>query len=286
MRRPTLSPVQVPGLLEMLAMLPPEAPDTTKEIKQLRDTLLEKIGEVVAILQVAEQTLESVRTVRKGDPGETIEGPQGEPGEQGPPGESIVGPAGPKGDKGDSVVGPRGPQGEKGDSIVGPAGPRGKMGTSGKDAVLDYEMLVEEIILSQKLKPEHIAGLRETLEVIRREARSSGQMRGGGDTVVAGSGITITNTVNGNKEISAASSGANIATEAVTAVQSGSNVTIDLTQLANPFLAIQFPTRNGFIVQPGGDPGDGTSRWDRVGNSLTVYNADAGELYQVQYTYA
>lgn len=83
-----------------------------------------------------------IEYVQKGEPGESIVGPQGPPGEsivgpQGPPGKngkdgkSIQGPKGDRGEKGEpgeSIVGPQGPAGE---SIVGPAGADGKNGDPG-----------------------------------------------------------------------------------------------------------------------------------------------------------
>ncbi len=82
-----------------------------------------------------------------------------------------------------------------------------------------------------------------------------------------------------------ASATAALATEALTGTQSGGNVTLDLTQLAHTFSAILLVTRQGQIVTPGTNPGDGSSRWSRSSNTITIYNADAAESFLVQYTY-
>lgn len=76
---------------------------------------------------------------------------------------------------------------------------KGERGQDGKHA--DPEAVVEHLVKTKKLKVEHIDGLGETLASIRN-IKAFGAMRGGGDTVEAGSNVTITNT-NGVKTISA-----------------------------------------------------------------------------------
>lgn len=118
-----------------------------------------------------------------------------------------------KGEKGDpgqnGKDGAPGKDGKDGESIVGPAGKDGK---DGKDAEpLDPQVIIDLILEKKFLKPEHIDGLTE--EIASYRAQLAGQhygsttmVRGGGDTVAAGTGVTIT-TVNGVKTISASSSG-------------------------------------------------------------------------------
>lgn len=72
--------------------------------------------------------------------------------------------------------------------------------------------------------------------------------------------------------------GTNIATELVTPVQSGSNITLDLTTLSHTFVAIEVVFRTGQATTPLAD-------WSRTGNTITVLNADASEKFMVQYTY-
>jgi len=87
---------------------------------------------------------------------------------------------------------------------------------------------------------------------------------------------------NGSFWVNSASAGGGVslATEMVTAVQDGENVTIDLTQLANyaTLSAVQFSTYNGQIVDK--------TRWSIVGSVLTITDAYTPSSFQVQYTYA
>lgn len=63
--------------------------------------------------------------------------------------------------------------------------------------------MVMEGLAQKPLDMGQIKGLDAKLAEIHNHVRAQGQWRGGGDTVVAGTGVTITNTVNGNKSISA-----------------------------------------------------------------------------------
>lgn len=80
---------------------------------------------------------------------------------------------------------------------------------NGKDAVIEHEKITKQVIETlkeKKLKPEHIDGLGEMMEGYWKKVRAqskSGIMRGGGDTVVAGTGITITRDSVGRSTIAA-----------------------------------------------------------------------------------
>ena len=74
----------------------------------------------------------------------------------------------------------------------------GRDGQKGKDANPED---VYEIIKKKKIKPEDIEGYEQTISVLRN-FMARGGVRGGGDTVAAGSGVTITQS-NGVKTISA-----------------------------------------------------------------------------------
>lgn len=74
------------------------------------------------------------------------------------------------------------------------------------------------------------------------------------------------------------SSGSNIATERVTPVASGSNITLDLTTLLHTFVAIEVVFKNGPAAIPVND-------WTRSGNTITVVNSDPTDIFLVQYTY-
>lgn len=108
-----------------------------------------------------------------------------------------------------------------------------------------------------------------------------GSKRGGGDTVVAGSGITITNTRNGNKQISASGTGTSVTTQyQLNAIQSGSDVTIDLTQLTH------YATLVGIItVYRNNVPQTETINFTYAAPILTVKNADAAEIFNLTYSY-
>lgn len=177
-------------------------------VEELRTTLEQKIAELDLVIAYAQQ----------------IKGAQGAKGERGPKGE--------RGEKGDSIVGPQGEQGipgipgKDGESVVGPSG------RDGKDGVSPDPLTIIELLKEQKLlKPEHIDGLKEEIASYRQQLAGAHYgkdtlVRGGGDSVAAGSGITITAT-NGVKTISAPSAAG---TRVVDEVPSGSGVTFTLAQ--------------------------------------------------------
>lgn len=178
--------------------------------------------------------------------------------------------------------GERGPTGPAGMGIEGPAGRDGKDGRGfdeqtarrmikklmprvkdGKDAQpIPREeivgMIFDEMISGRrKLHVGHVEGFEQTLSPIRRMIANLG-MRGGGDTVVAGTGVTITNTRNGNKEISAP--GAGISVIAVAGSINDSNVS---------FTAASQPTLlnvNGQFYQKTG----GNITWSYAAGTITL----------------
>lgn len=160
--------------------------------------------------------------------------------------------------------------------------PKPKNGKDGKDAVLDMEALIEAVKTSKKLGVGDIEGLTQTMRSMWNQIGKKGYLHGGGDTIRAGSGVTITRNLDGTTTISATSGGANVATEAVTAVQSGSNVTIDLTQLSQTYTSVLLVTRNGMVLTLG----DTNLGYTQAGDILTIYNADESEPFLIQYTYS
>jgi hypothetical protein len=155
-------------------------------ISELKDELKKKLEE--------ELNYEIDLNLIKGEKGDT--GERGEMGIQGIQG--VHGEIGEKGDKGD-----------KGDDGYTPIkGLDYFDGEKGKDAKIDYEKILEDIVEQIKtkklLKVEHIGnftdGLEQTIAPIRSLAAG---FRGGGDTVMAGVGITITTTTSGTKVITA-----------------------------------------------------------------------------------
>ena len=77
----------------------------------------------------------------------------------------------------------------------------------------------------------------------------------------------------------------NIKTEVVTAVQSGSDITINTAQLSQTFVVATIVAKNGQILLPNGSASLPGSSWSISGTIITVYNADEGDSYQVQYIY-
>lgn len=206
-------------------------------------------------------------------------------GEKGDPGQTIVGP---RGLAGQSI---EGPQGKAGTNGIGEKGDRGEPGRDGRD-IKKSELLSKINEINNGIEIKTIKGLdiflRNLQRAIREKKASTGKMNhGGGMTLAAGSNVTLTRNTNGTWTIAATGgSGANVATEVLTATQSGSDITLDLTTLAHTFSAILFVTKNGQILLPNGSAAIPGSSWSRVGNTITVYNADASESFQVQYTYA
>lgn len=121
---------------------------------------------------------------------------------------------------------------------------------------------------------------------ISRQKGSNKMIHGGGMTLVAGSNVTLVRNTNGTWTVAASSGGSSsIATEKLTAVQNGSDVTLDLTGLAHTFVSLLFVTRDGQVLMPNGSAGFPGSSWSVSGSVVTVYNADAGNIYLVQYTF-
>lgn len=135
---------------------------------------------------------------------------------------------------------------------------------------------------TRKLTTKHIDGLEQTLSAFDLQLRSKGgYLHGGGvPSLVAGTGVTLTKTSDGGYIITSTGggTGTNSLTEKVTGVQSGTDVTLDLTTLAHTPSVILFVTRQGQILTP-------TDDWTQTGDIITVGNADASEIFLVTYTY-
>jgi hypothetical protein len=105
-----------------------------------------------------------------------------------------------------------------------------------------------------------------------------GFLREGVSEIYFGANITLTRTPNGVRvDAQGGSGGSSIAQQNVTAVQSGDNVTIDLTQLSNTYTSVLFVTQNGVMADQ--------NRWSIVGDTLTLIDAYIEDTYQIQYTY-
>lgn len=209
---------------------------------------------------------------------------------------------GDKGDPGRPGLSIRGLPGRPGLSIRGLQGLPGKQGIPGKSiqgppgksaADVKVSDLLKKINASKGgLNIEAVSGLKQALQnlqtSIRRQVGKSGsRAHGGGMSIDAGSNITLTRNSNGRWTITATSGGGSaIATEQVTAVNSGTDVTIDLTQLAHASTGVLFVTRSGQVLLPNGNANLPGSSWSQSGSTVTVYNADQADGYLIQYSHA
>lgn len=76
-----------------------------------------------------------------------------------------------------------------------------------------------------------------------------------------------------------ASSGIEMTTiEQISGSQSGTSVQLNTNSLAHTYISILGVFRQGQLLDPSND-------WSQVSNIITVPNADAGEVFQIQYTY-
>ncbi len=226
---------------------------------------------------------------------------KGDPGQPGPQGRAI------KGDKGDKptkaeleeIIIPLIPAPEKLTEkklrkVLKPMIPKplpGKPGEKGDDGSPDTPEDIVKKLKKVGLSMSIIIGLEDALKAMRQNIRSKGgkggKRGGGGMTIDAGSNITLVRNSNGRWTISSTASGStNIATEQVTAVQSGDHVTIALAQLAHVASSVLLVSRNGQVLMPNGSAGLPGSSWSQAGSTITVYNADAGDIFLVQYLYA
>lgn len=236
----------------------------------------------------------------------TVKGDKGDMGPAGPQGLTVIGPRGPQGPMG--LVGPRGPMGTgpmgppgpKGDTIIGPPGPKGDTPAapdlSAQD-ILDLLIAAGVKIPFELLPPIPTTVEKRSLPQISLIGRAGGArvrylLNGvsiGEDiqTIDLGTGLTAAKSAPGYLLITAtATPGSSISTEQLTATQVGSDITLDLTELVHPIIALQLIFRNGGAVTPGVAAGaDGSSRWSQSGNTITVYNADPSDAFLVAYTH-
>lgn len=161
----------------------------------------EKLTHLAALRNPSMAVLSHVQSL-KGDKGDA--GPQGIAGKDGVSGRDGVNGI-------DGKDGATGPQGMRGPQ--GPTGADGKDGTDGRDgkngkngtapALEDIAAAVlKEITSGKKLTVDHVDGLTDSLAQLKDFLKVGGY-RGGGDTVAAGTNVTITTDVNGHKTINA-----------------------------------------------------------------------------------
>lgn len=95
------------------------------------------------------------------------------------------------------------------------------------------------------------------------------------DGTISGS---VGGTINSGGGSSASTTGSTSTSEVVIAVQSGSDVTIDLSQLAHTVTTILYLARDGQIRTPG-------TSWTQLGSVITVTDSTASSDYVISYTY-
>lgn len=165
--------------------------EVTEELTTKVDTKLDEVDDT--LVNVIERVDFAITELQ------SIEIPKGEKGDQGEPGASpdtneIV----------KEVLAMVPPQKEIDEnsiiSKVLSAIPENKPSLKVIQESIDQEKLIEDITPKLKLKIDNVEGLDRTLKLLDKR-----YIHGGGDTVSAGSGITITN-VNGTKQISSSAS--------------------------------------------------------------------------------
>lgn len=141
--------------------------------------------------------------------------------------------------------------------------------------------VIDTIKAGKLISLEHVAGwkegLEQTLSPIRRLAEG---FRGGGDTVVAGPGIVITNTVGGNKQITAPGTGSSVYTQKLLPTQAGSSITLDLSLLDHTLGRVLGIYKNGQLL----DPADPSFGWSVTGSTATVLSAFDTDVFLVNYS--
>lgn len=176
-----------------------------------------------------------------------VKGEKGEKGDTGPKGE--------KGDKGErgpqGIPGPKGANGRDGkpgrDGVDGLAGKDGKDGINGKDADIQtvIDTVLQQLSDGKRLKVTHIDGLDKSLRSLTQHLKLGG-FRGGGDSVLAGTNVSITET-NGIKTINATGGSATIYTETPTGVIDGANKTYTTAHTITTVIGLWY---NGQFIHP------------------------------------
>ncbi len=148
-------------------------------------------------------------------------GPHGKDGAQGNMG--LRGETGPKGETGlQGEKGEKGLRGEKGEK--GNMGIQGELGIPGKDGSPDTPNQIIGKINKATDKIDAVTTLEKEIELLKLRLRKNLGSAGGGDVVVAGTGITITRNSSGKRIITATST----STEVFNEVVSGSGTTFTL----------------------------------------------------------
>lgn len=147
------------------------------------------------------------------------------------------------------------------------------------------EKTIEKIVKEKKIKADDLEGYQQTIRSIWSQVGKKGYLHGGGDTVRAGTNVTIVTNADGTKTISASGgvSGSNVTAEVLVGVQSGDDVTLTFSGLSNTATSIISIARNGKQMTPGSTTIDGYTLTGVV--SATVYQASEGDTFLITYAY-
>lgn len=174
----------------------------TADLIRMHDGMNSSVEEVRRMVSQYLAEAQRIQRLPKGDKGERGErgflGPEGRPGKDGKDGKDGFAPV-----KGKDYL-------TKGDEdlLVLRVLSRIKTPKDGETPIVDYDKIIEEAVeklkADKKLDWRDIGGLENELSSYRNQlARKQAGQHGGGDTVVAGTNVTITALPNGTKEISA-----------------------------------------------------------------------------------
>lgn len=155
----------------------------------------------------------------------------------------------------------------------------------GKDAVVNIDAIIKQIASRPKgkrLKLSEIDGWQETEEKFLDTVRRTGQayLHGGGDTVVAGTNITILPGPNGTKIInsSGGSSGGGLTELTATGLVNSSNQVFTFTTLPTYIVAdgLWFKAKDS----------NGNNQWTNSGTTVTMVNPPSYSIYGILSTVA
>lgn len=191
---------------------------------------------------------------------------RGEKGDKGDTGEQgIQGIVGDKGDKGDRGI--SGKNGRDGiDGTNGKDGANGIDGKAGTDASVDLEEVYDTFIK----------------RIIKEKPIDISQIRNANSFMFGGKRYKIEELMHGGGSGST-TSGKSVTTQYIlTAVQSGSDVTIDLTQLSHyaTFDTLIAVYRNNVPQTQGAN-----YNFTATATTVTIFNADASEIYNLTYSF-